>query len=276
MAPSWMAWALAGAALAGARPDSVSSVCLLQRTKPGVLQESLLAGRAARNLSEAPASPVPPNDDSTRPLRLELTILASLSEIHTGPLGPLPSFVRSVREELCTSAGVPAERLTVLSVRGAFMTLDAAFLQEANATALGLALLSESQGAHDAGHAAKSDPSITSMVPGESTGGAAAEAAAQPLEKVVVDIEVLPGHLMSDPTPWMLFRLLLGQLKDGSRLMTGPLGDLLHEATLIQGALPMRSGPQSSANAKASISGRSLAALLLAAWVADALSSALH
>lgn len=238
-------------------------ICLLQHSKfGGKFSLSLHKSKDQQPVTTTFPS-LPTNDDGTHPLRLELTLPYSLEDIHRGPHGPLPQFIQLVQEELCTSVGMPADRMKFLSIRGEFLSMNASMLQKVNAKKLDVALFAASQKRLVAGQKNKYDPGLGSFVPADTFGEAAAEANTNIPHTVVVDIEILPGHLMSDPTPWMYFRLLLEQLNDqDSRLMIGSLGEFLSEATLIQGAKP-KDKEQSGTSSRWNLWSSSVAALVL-------------
>lgn len=96
-------------------------------------------------------------EDASQPLRLELLLVPRLSEIHTGPLGPLQNFTTRLRSGLARFLEVPANRLAILSVRGDRITLPLALLGTFSNVTVLLDLDTNSSSAHN--HDIAQDPS---------------------------------------------------------------------------------------------------------------------
>lgn len=146
--------------------------------------------------------------------RMELHLQDSLKSIHEGAHGPLSSFVDQLEVELCAATGLPRRRLKFLSIRGEKFSLDA-------------------DHAADVGRPSKSASGSTNMAlisRGQSRGlpdGA-------DISETIFDFEVLPGNEEVDPSPETYSDPLERALHESrSNLMTGPLAEMLQNATLV-------------------------------------------
>mmetsp|Transcript_41035 Transcript_41035/g.87403 ORF Transcript_41035/g.87403 Transcript_41035/m.87403 type:complete len:324 (+) Transcript_41035:147-1118(+) len=246
--------------------------CLLQRNTTsarGLLQlggdrdRSSVAASAQPYVSveDTSSAPVPTgayaadDPEAALPLRLELYLLLSVKALHEGSFGPLPSFLTTLQEELCKSLGLSTRRLSVLSVRGDDVKLNMLMLNDTAAVTRALhstdlrrhasvgSALVDATAAVAGRLGGGQDPDLASMVHGETGSGVQPPAAAEQEDwhhgRAIVDIEVLPGYLVSEPTPRTVLGLWQEQLEHAdSALRTGTLGAVLERATIIVGAAP--------------------------------------
>lgn len=199
------------------------------------------------------------------PLHLELHLKWSVANLHT-KFGPFPAFVPSLQKALGDAVSLPPGRLRFLDVRGEPVGLplvaygnnathaleavvDAAagapvaslVAADARTSEAVLGALSSSSAASRRG----STPEIGEMDPLGTIGSGQEEPAAvtdstggvAPLS--ILDFEVMPGKLASDPTPQMYFNLLQEQLRNPeSQLMDSDLAEALEGATVLLALAP--------------------------------------
>lgn len=270
--------------------------CLLQRNATsarGLLQiggdrDRSIAANSPQpyvSVEDTSSAPVPTgayaaeDPEAAQPLRLELHLLMSVKALHEGSFGPVPRFLTTLQEELCKSIGLASQRLSVLSIRGDYVKLNMLMLHDA--AAVTRALRSSDLRRHASGGSALvdataavaakvrrgevvgagRDPSLAGMVHGE-TGSAVQPPAAAEQEnwhhgRTIVDVEVLPGYLVSEPNPRTILGLWQAQLEqENSALRTGGLAEVLERATIIVGAAPVGELPK---DARSGSSARSFA-----------------
>lgn len=209
---------------------SVHALCLLQRNGIKTLQRAAEVGTAVLAL------------------RLELHLPFSLSEIHQGELGPLPKFVKTLQAEMCQAVALPPKRFSFLSIRGDYMTFNASMAQNADlVNAMLLSAGTVRKGRWAIVRSGGTDPTLAHLArPSSGLDPPAAIANASSVEHEaparrdstgsIIDLEVLPGELISEPTPWMVLALWQEQLEDkDSELMSGRLAKMLDRASLLVG-----------------------------------------
>lgn len=257
--------------------SSVAPNCLLQRSSnssrlPGVGHVELAQlGAVAvppkpafpdRPVSDRVDAPASIEHDPTLALRLEFHLPVTFMTIHKGPLGPLPDFLEALRTALCTAVSLPSSRLNLLSIRGPYSKPQGSLKRKGSHANMSLLaalsdveLTRETQGRH----AYKPYPQLVPgdvlayenpfELPTEAYG--LQGAMPPPASGVTVDLELNPGLLTSDPTPWAFLGLLQEQLRtEDSQLLTGKFGELLETSTLMVGAGPDERAPVVSVKAK--------------------------
>lgn len=152
-------------------------------------------------------------DGALSSLRLELRLKAELSDLR-GEKGPLPEFLAKLKSEFVKAVNISEHRLDVLDVRG---------VDEDGASLLSAETAVHANGSHR-----------------ENIASAAVKRGGD----TIVDMEVLAGTHLHDPSAMAVYLRMKDQLrKSGSELMSGQLKDTLQGASLtvmdgVQGLFP--------------------------------------
>jgi len=211
--------------------------------------------------------------DPTATLRIELSMPTTIKELHEGPQGPLSRFLVVLQRELCKSANVPPQRISLLGIRGEYTKLETMLLDESAVDGKGDILLLDDKQDSDSDlvnhpapapapapaadpHAAKkseteaktSEDSAAATEPESKKEGAESKkegavtpdpAKASPDHEVIVDMEILPGSKSSAMPASEIFEKVKGTLEDPqSSLRAGPLGGMLASGELSLGRKP--------------------------------------
>jgi len=223
-------------------------------------------------------------EEDLDPVHVELHIRAALKSIHEGPLGPLPKFIDTLKDELIHAINIQRERLIFLSIRGEYFqfngTMKGMLLQEV--VSPGEIVLRDATPRHGLLQSGQ-DPGLASMGVTEdgrvvtfprASGGdhegalrrmatnhivqplsgpdanQAANHIVQPLsspaanQATIVDFEVLHGK----PRLGEVLVLWRAELTEKTgRLSTGPLGELLRDSELV---VPRHEVPPSKSKAR--------------------------
>jgi len=143
-------------------------------------------------------------------LRVEMHLVPEVGTLHQGPFGPMPMFVRKVRAAVCEALDVPLRRLQPLGVRGAWIDMNLAQLQE------------------EMPYRLVEEANVNGTL-NETTG----QGTLTTDHGTILDFEVLQGASATDPTPPQIARTWRSQLSDeGSPLRSTILGEILAGATL--------------------------------------------
>jgi len=203
-----------------------------------------------------------------RKIRLEIILKADLPDIHKGPLGPMNTFLQTFKHELAHALRVPEARLQVLGIRGVFIPLNPAMLQNSSFMKALLRLMPsnvsmvQSDGFSESTRQHKhEDPYLDSIgaldvfFPGASDPGSHMGAGDKDDAGVIIDIEIQPGYLASDLTASDVLHILQDQLQtESSPLMTSNLKIILDGANLKTGApTVLKKPPRGSADHHVSI-----------------------
>lgn len=231
------------------------------------------AGHGAAPAAPAGHGPVPPPDaksadkkakpDPTATLRIELAVPTTIKEIHEGSQGPLSHFLLVLQQEVCKSAGVPLQRISLLGIRGEYTKLETMLLDESAVDGKGdILLLDDKQDSDDdlVNHPAPSPapaPAADLHAAKKSENSAAKEGAATEPEstkegavvpdpakasadhEVIIDMEILPGPKTAAMPASEIFEKIKGTLENPqSSLRAGPLGGILASGELSLGRKP--------------------------------------
>jgi len=177
--------------------------CLLQRSSRHGDKFLIENSQTTSNHNKSNHSVVAITDDPRVSLRLELHMTTGLKAIQEGKSGPLRAFLESLRTELASIANISPKRIDMLGLRGEYLELDKESL-------LNVRLLEVTRG--------NNSEDVLST-------------------DTIVDMEVLPGWLLSDATPRTVFMTWQAELGNTtSKLMNGPLKGELQGAVLKVGS----------------------------------------
>jgi len=215
--------------------------------------------------------------DLTSALRIELSMPVTIREIHEGPQGPLSHFLIVLHQQICKSASVLPQRISLLGIRGEYTKLETMLLDSSTLDGKGNILLLDGKqesdgvdeqqleaaaGAHNAHQEVSANPHAEAAAPAADPHAAPAAAAepekadphaakeatpspdpaeSSPDHEVIVDMEILPGSKGSDTTAQDIFEKLKNTLQDPQSLLrTGPVGGILANGDLSYGKPPTK------------------------------------